>query len=167
MVCIGVQVLWPEVGPAKYAEEAYRSWIHEVQSPAIVHSILFSASLHRDFKSLSCGNRNQLQPSREQLQDKGLALTSVREALHNSTTDYVPDEILVSILFLAVNENPGTISERDISPFMPPFTDLQCLDYYGRIDYNPMHWTFIRKSVERRGGLHHLKLYGSAYLISM
>lgn len=162
-----IKILWPEVRPARYAAETYRSWIHGVRSPALVHSILFSSSLHRDFKLFTTGNRNLLQPSKEQLQDKSLALKSVREALLGSTTDYVSDEILLSILFLAVNENSESISERDVSPFTPPFTELQCLDYYGSCDYNPIHWTIIQKSIEYRGGLHHVKLYGTAYLVSI
>jgi hypothetical protein len=168
MVCLGLQVLfWREVRSAEYAEEAYRSWIHEVQSPALMHSILFSSSLHRDFKLFTSGNRNHLQRSREQLHDKSLALKSVREALIDSTIDYVPDDILLSILFLAVNENPESFSACDINPFTPPFKEPKCLYYYGSLDYNTIHWTFIQKTIEYRGGLHHVKLFGSAYLISM
>jgi hypothetical protein len=162
MAYLGLQVLWPQVRSVEYAEEMYRSWILGVQSPALVHSILFSSSIYRAFKLFTSGSRNHLQPSREQLQDKGLALKSVREALLDSTTDYVSDEILLSILLLVVGENLERLPACDINPFTPPF-----LYYYGSLDYNPIHWTFIQKTIEHRGGLHHVKLFGCAYLISM
>lgn len=159
--------IWAPLKPGRYPMECYRSWINEAHNPALMHSILFSASVHYDAKRLAAGIIIHQKHTQEQLQQKGLGLKSIREALRTvSTYDNVSDDIILAILFLANNENTETICSREASPFAPPFTELDGLDVYGCCSYDPVHWSFICKVVEQWGGIHKMKLFGAAYSLS-
>lgn len=160
----GMKVFWPNLSPLGYAEKYYRTWICEAQSPALTHSLVYAASLHRD---RLFGGSHPLN-LREQLRHRDLALKYLQKDLADSRQKgHVSDDLLQALLHLTVSENKHTLGVSDPSAFSAPFTQMQGLDFYGSCDFHPLHWAALVQYVERRGGIHTAKLCGVSYFLSL
>ncbi|KAL3440867.1 hypothetical protein BJX65DRAFT_289694 [Aspergillus insuetus] len=167
-----VYVLWPMARPTEFAERSLQAYLHPARSPMVMQSMLYSASLHRDALPRIRGvTDRRISSTSEQLQLKGSVMNQIRERLstvnsNNIHEDWI-DDILMSILYLAANENINQIGQPENSLFTPPFRSLQLMEFYGSCEFHPLHWQTVRHIVLERGGLSTVKLHGLAWLISI
>ncbi|KAL4725849.1 hypothetical protein ACLX1H_006523 [Fusarium chlamydosporum] len=159
--------IWPNFRPLTYASKCYQSWVFPCDNKTRLYGVLWSASYHRDVLSVSYGGPTYQAGSKEQLILKGLTLKSLRNEVEAFTGGKPLDSIIMSILFLAVNETTDARIYRDPSPFNPPFTHLHALDIYGSRDYHPGHWTIIQDLLARHGGVEALQDHALAWLLSL
>ncbi|RAH47526.1 uncharacterized protein BO95DRAFT_492738 [Aspergillus brunneoviolaceus CBS 621.78] len=158
--------------PCEFAERSLQAYLHPTRSPMVVQSMLYSASLHFNALPMIRGATKQVSlDTAEQLRLKGSVMVRIREKLstvtqHNISCDWV-DDILLSILYLAANENLDHVEPPDTTPFVPPFRSLQLMEFYGSCEFHPLHWQTVQHIVLERGGLETVKLYGLAWLISI
>jgi hypothetical protein len=157
--------------PTEFAERSLQAYLHPARSPMVMQSMLYSASLHRDALPRIRGATERASSTAQQLRLKGSVMNQIREKLstvstHNIHEDWI-DDILMSILYLAANENIDQIGQPETSPFTPPFRSLQLMEFYGSCEFHPLHWQTVRHIVLERGGLTTVKLHGLAWLTSM
>ena len=138
------------------------------QYPELKAALLFSASVHRDAMRMRSGAANPPLELSHQLMLKSVALRSLQKALRRKPEDQNLDALVHSILWLAANERTaGQVStEPDKSPFSPPLTSRQWLNFYGTLDFDPTHWHAAVELVAQRGGIGALKTYGASWLLS-
>ncbi|KAL4803814.1 hypothetical protein BDV18DRAFT_39673 [Aspergillus unguis] len=158
--------LWPHFRSQDYAGNCYKSWVFPYEGNLLVYAVLWSASYHRDILRITYGSEPRLE-SREQLELKALALQALRKEISNLSITKSPDSVVMCILYLAVNDRQKTRIVRDPSPFNPPYTSLQALDFYGSRDYDPLHWTVVQQIVHHFGGIQCLKAFALAWLLSL
>jgi hypothetical protein len=132
----------------------------------VLQSMLYSASLYSDALPRIRGATDRVSSTSKQLRLKGSVMNQIREKLltvnsENSHEDWI-DDILMSILYLAANENIDQIGRPGTSPFTPPFRSLQLMEFYGSCEFHPLHWQTVRHIVLERGGLTTVKLHGLA-----
>ncbi|PYI16903.1 hypothetical protein BO86DRAFT_443269 [Aspergillus japonicus CBS 114.51] len=158
--------------PREFSERSLQAYLHPARSPMVVQSMLYSASLHFNALPMIRGATKRASlDTAEQLRLKGSVMIRIREKLstvtqHNIGCDWV-DDILLSILYLAANENLDQVKPPETSPFVPPFRSLQLMEFYGSCEFHPLHWQTVQHIVLERGGLETVKLYGLAWLISI
>ncbi|PYH80529.1 hypothetical protein BO82DRAFT_417560 [Aspergillus uvarum CBS 121591] len=165
-------VLWPMARPSEFSERSLQAYLHPARSPMVVQSMLYSASLHFNALPMIRGATKRASlDTAEQLQLKGSVMIRIREKLSTVTQRNIGckwvDDILLSILYLAANENLDHVEPPETSPFVPPFCSLQLMEFYGSCEFHPLHWQTVQHIVLERGGLETVKLYGLAWLISM
>lgn len=166
-----MHILWPTARPVGFAERCFLEYIESRRSTMVTQSILYSASLHLDALAIIHGATGHVFQRTEQLRLKGLVMNQILDNLSHSNepdiSDEWADDMLMSILYLAANENLDKVTPLEKGPFSPPFRELQLMEFYGSCDYHPLHWQTVQRIVLNRGGLHVVKLYGLAWLISM
>ncbi|KAL4879867.1 hypothetical protein BJY04DRAFT_219675 [Aspergillus karnatakaensis] len=170
------QVVLPTARPGEFAERSVQAYLHPERSPMVMQSMFYSALLH--LRALPILRRLPdgifSEPSshtRQLLQIKGAVMNQIRQKLStvdsNSIHEPEVEDVVLSILHLAANENLDKIKPPETSPFAPPFRRLQSLEFYGSCEYHPLHWQTVQHIVTQRGGLDTLKLYGLSWLISI
>lgn len=162
-----VMYIWPNFRHSDYAGKCYQSWV--VADPGnklLIYSTLWAASCHRDVLRISYGSDPVLDVQ-DQLYYKGRILNLLREHVVDFFKEEWRDGIIMSILYLAVNETVRRDLSRDPSPFTPPFVDMQSLSFYGSRDYHTTHWNVICDMLRQLGGTHTIKLFALGWLISM
>ncbi|KAL4924217.1 uncharacterized protein BDV17DRAFT_221169 [Aspergillus undulatus] len=160
-------VLWPHFRAVDYANNCYQSWVFPFQDNLQVYAVLWAASYHRDILRLTYGASEPQLESKEQLELKSLALQALQREVANISETTSLDAVVMCILYLAVNDGHKAKIEREPSPFSPPFTNLQALDFYGSRDYHPMHWNIVQDIVDRFGGIQALRAFALAWLLSL
>lgn len=93
--------------------------------------MIFSGLLHRGAMLKLSGHQDPQPHLRLCIKHKGEAIRQLREAIAAADAKAVSDELLMTILYLAANEDTCLSTKRDESPYTPPFTSLQHLDFYG------------------------------------
>jgi hypothetical protein len=135
--------------------------------PVVLHAIIFSASLHQESVLKSRGV-HQTALASDRLRHKGRALKLVRELVRDPAKPYIVDDLLMAIIYLAMNERvPLTGIVKDSSPFMPPLGHAQWLDMYTGREVDLSHWNAVRVILRQHGGIQKLTKYGIAWLISL
>ncbi|KAL2845536.1 hypothetical protein BJX68DRAFT_269065 [Aspergillus pseudodeflectus] len=166
-----VYVLWPMARPTDIAERSLQAYLHPSRSSMVMQSLLYSASLHRDALPRIRGATEGVSSTAQQLRLKGSVMNQIREKLSTVNSANIHenwiDDILMSILYLAANENIDQIGQPERSPFIPPFRSLQLMEFYGSCEFHPLHWQTVRHIVLERGGLTTVKLHGLAWLIAI
>ncbi|KAH8704814.1 hypothetical protein BGW36DRAFT_366209 [Talaromyces proteolyticus] len=163
-----IKVIWPAFRGADHAQRCYMAWMAESDKEVLTCAYLFASSVHRDGMRIIHGPEDTDFESKEQLEYKGMTLRLVRERLSGHLSSGVSDSLIMCILFLAAHPDPKAAStERDPSPFTPPFTDLHSLNIYGSFPTHPSHWRMVHKCVQLRGGIQTLKLYRLGWLLSL
>ncbi|KAH8704813.1 hypothetical protein BGW36DRAFT_353261 [Talaromyces proteolyticus] len=159
-----LKIFWPHLSSLGYAKKYYQKWIYETQSPALTHSLVYAASVYRD---RLCDVTNPLN-LREQQRHKDLAIKYLQSELTDSSQNgHVSDALLQCLLHLTVSENKQSLAVNDPSAFTTPFGQIQGLDIYGSCNFHPLHWDALVQCVERRGGIHTVKLCGVSYFLSL
>ncbi|KAB8250299.1 hypothetical protein BDV35DRAFT_95790 [Aspergillus flavus] len=160
--------IWPAFRQSNYAGSCYQAWIlPSSRNKLLVYSTLWAASCHRDVLRISYGAPDPALETKEQLYYKGLVLSTLHSHVADYTNETWRDSVIMSVLYLAVNEHVKGKVTRDASPFTPPFVDLQSLSFYGSREYHNMHWTFIQTLLDRLGGIHSIRMYGLGWLLSI
>ncbi|GAB1197573.1 hypothetical protein APSETT444_006871 [Aspergillus pseudonomiae] len=144
------------------------AWIQQSsQNKLLIYSTLWSASYHRDVLRISYGAPDPALETKEQLYYKGLVLNTLHSHVADYTDETWRDSVIMSVLYLAVNDLVKGKVARDATPFTPPFVNLQSLSFYGSREYHDMHWTFIQTLLKRLGGIHSIRLFGLGWLLSI
>ncbi|KAB8276934.1 hypothetical protein BDV30DRAFT_223918 [Aspergillus minisclerotigenes] len=160
--------IWPAFRQSNYAGSCYQAWIlPSSRNKLLIYSTLWAASCHRDVLRISYGAPDPALETKEQLYYKGLVLSTLHSHVADYTNETWRDSVIMSVLYLAVNEHVKGKVTRDASPFTPPFVDLQSLSFYGSREYHNMHWTFIQTLLDRLGGIHSIRMYGLGWLLSI
>ncbi|KAL3474774.1 hypothetical protein BJX99DRAFT_172275 [Aspergillus californicus] len=159
--------IWPHFRSVEYAGNCYKAWIFPFDNNLSVYAVLWAASYHRDILRVTYGAAEPCLDSREQLELKSLALQALQKEVANVTETTAPDALVMCILYLAVNDKHKAKITRDASPFSPPFTNLQALDFYGSRDFHPLHWDVVQHIVRRFGGIQNLRAFALAWLLSL
>ncbi|KAB8264176.1 hypothetical protein BDV32DRAFT_160985 [Aspergillus pseudonomiae] len=160
--------IWPAFRQSNYAGSCYQAWIQQSsQNKLLIYSTLWSASYHRDVLRISYGAPDPALETKEQLYYKGLVLNTLHSHVADYTDETWRDSVIMSVLYLAVNDLVKGKVARDASPFTPPFVNLQSLSFYGSREYHDMHWTFIQTLLKRLGGIHSIRLFGLGWLLSI
>ncbi|KAE8423355.1 hypothetical protein BDV36DRAFT_290491 [Aspergillus pseudocaelatus] len=168
LVHFALTSIWPAFRQSNYAGICYQAWIQQSsRNKLVIYSTLWAASYHRDILQISYGAPNPVLETKEQLYYKGLVLNTLHSHVANYTNETWRDSVIMSVLYLAVNDHVKGKIARDASPFTPPFVGLQSLSFYGSREYHSMHWTFIQTLLDRIGGLHTVRLYGLGWLLSI
>ncbi|KAJ0418378.1 hypothetical protein BJY00DRAFT_324894 [Aspergillus carlsbadensis] len=166
-----VYVLWPMARPTEFAERNLQAYLHPARNPMVMQSMLYSASLHRDALLRIRGATERASSTAQQLRLKGSVMNEIRQKLSTMDSESIHedwvDDILMSILYLAANENIDQIGQPEKSPFAAPFRSLQLMEYYGSCEFHPLHWQTVQHIVLERGGLSAVKLHGLAWLMSI
>ncbi|KAL2830508.1 hypothetical protein BDW59DRAFT_18164 [Aspergillus cavernicola] len=159
--------IWPHFRPLDYAGNCYKDWVFPVENNLLYYAVLWSASYHRDILRITHGASQPQLDAKEQLELKELALQALQKEVANVSETTSPDALVMCILYLAVNDKHKSKISRDPSPFSPPFINLQALDFYGSRDYHSLHWTVVQDIVRRFGGIHSLRAFALAWLLSL
>ncbi|KUL84799.1 hypothetical protein ZTR_07284 [Talaromyces verruculosus] len=176
-----LHVVLPTARPDGFAERSLRAFLHPDRDPMVIQSLFYSATLSMHALPIVRGAQNSafasgpapsaVIPPTYHLQLKGFVLNEIRRKL--STVDGSDlqndkvDDIVLSILYLAANENLDQIRPPEKSPFSPPFRRLQSMELYGSCEFHNLHWQTVQHIILQRGGLPTVKLYGLPWLISM
>ncbi|KNG87633.1 hypothetical protein ANOM_003646 [Aspergillus nomiae NRRL 13137] len=168
LVHFALTSIWPAFRQSNYAGSCYQAWIQQSsQNKLLIYSTLWSASYHRDVLRISYGAPDPALETKEQLYYKGLVLSTLHSHVAEYTDETWRDSVIMSVLYLAVNDLVKGKVARDASPFTPPFVNLQSLSFYGSREYHDMHWTFIQTLLKRLGGIHSIRLFGLGWLLSI
>ncbi|KAL4777932.1 hypothetical protein BJX76DRAFT_363220 [Aspergillus varians] len=159
--------LWPHFRSQGYASNCYKSWVFPFENDLQVYAVLWAASYHRDILRITYGASEPQLESKEQLELKSLALRALQREVANISETTCPDALVMCILYLAVNDKHKSKISRDPSPFSPPFTTLQAVDFYGSREYHPLHWNVVQDIVRRFGGIQNLQMFALAWLLSL
>ncbi|KAL2801558.1 hypothetical protein BJX63DRAFT_417109 [Aspergillus granulosus] len=159
--------IWPNFRPLGYTTDCYQSWVVPYNDKLNFYAVLWSASYHLDVLRLTYGSPGYEAGSQQQFFLKGLALKTLREAIETYTGVTPIDNIIMCILYLAVNDTAMTRVYRDPSPFRPRFVGLHALDFYGSRDYHSLHWSVIQNLLGDFGGIHALRTFAVAWLLSI
>ncbi|EED14500.1 conserved hypothetical protein [Talaromyces stipitatus ATCC 10500] len=116
---------------------------------------------------LNRGGQTGAKESVETLRYLELALQALQENLASTTPATVSDEVILSILYLAVNHQVKARAERDPSPFTPPQRNLHHLDLFGTTTFHASHWKIAKDLVQGRGGIHTIKMVTLPWLLTM
>lgn len=176
-----LHVVLPMARPDGFAERCLQAYLHPDRDPMVIQSLFYSATLSLHALPILRGTQNFIVapglassaviPPTHHLQLKGFVLNRIRQKLPtmngNNPHDDIIDDILLSILYLAANENLDRILPPEKSPFLPPFRRLQSMEFYGSCEFQPLHWQTVQHIISQRGGLSTVKLYGLAWLICM
>ncbi|KAJ1714654.1 hypothetical protein NYO67_3175 [Aspergillus flavus] len=174
-----LHVVLPTARPDGFAERCLQAYLHPDRDPMVIQSLFYSATLSLHALPILRGTQNFIVapglassaviPPTHHLQLKGFVLNRIRQKLPtmngNNPHDDIIDDILLSILYLAANENLDRILPPEKSPFLPPFRRLQSMEFYGSCEFQPLHWQTVQHIISQRGGLSTVKLYGLAWLI--
>jgi Fungal specific transcription factor domain len=95
----------------------------------------------------------------EQLYHKGEAIRGIYETLHDPKY-CLSDELIQSVLFLAMNETGEEEDLADPSPFTGPLQNVQWLSVYGTRSYATSHVNAVQEMIKRRGGIRNIKAVG-------
>ncbi|KAL3442797.1 hypothetical protein BJX65DRAFT_298712 [Aspergillus insuetus] len=166
-----VHVLWPMARPTEFSERSLKAYLDPARNPMVMQSMLYSASLHFDALPRIHGATGRLSSGTHPLRLKGSLMNQVRKKLStlnsaNMHDDWV-DDILMSILYLAANENMDQIGRPEDSLLAAPFRSLQLMEFYGSCEFHPLHWQTVQHITLQKGGLMTVKLYGLAWLIAI
>lgn len=181
MTITGLHVVLPTARPDGFAERSLQAYLHPDRNPMVIRSLFYSATLSMHALQILRGAQTSVLasdpassaevPSTLHLQLKGFVLNEIRQKLStvdgNSLQNEEVDDIILSILYLAANENLDQIRPPERSPFTPPFRRLQSMEIYGSCEFHHLHWQTVQHIILQRGGLSTVKLYGLAWLISM
>ncbi|KAL2849936.1 hypothetical protein BJY01DRAFT_138862 [Aspergillus pseudoustus] len=157
-------VIWPHFRGTDHATNCYQQWIFPLENNLQLYAILWAASYHRDILRVTYGV--PCQESNQQLYLKSLALQALQGELDNTSKWTNPDRLVMCILWLAANDKHKKIV-RDSSPFSPPLTDLQALDFCGGQEYHPLHWHMVQDIIRRIGGIESLRTYALSWMVSL
>jgi hypothetical protein len=133
--------------------------------PVVLHALIFFASVHQESVLKNRGVRQTALAS-NRLRHKGLALKLVRELVSDPAKPYIVDDLLIAIVYLAMNER-ASLTVKDSSPFMPPLGHAQWLDLYTGREVDLSHWNAVQIILRQHGGIQKLTKYGIAWLISL
>ncbi|KAL3446116.1 hypothetical protein BJX65DRAFT_309350 [Aspergillus insuetus] len=157
-------VIWPHLRGAEHATKCYHNWIYPLDNNLQLYAILWAASYHRDILRVTYGA--PCPESNQQLYLKSLALQTLQRELDDESKLKSPDRLIMCILWLAANDKHKKVV-RDPTPFSPPLTNLQALDFLGGQDYHPLHWHMVQDIIRRVGGIETLQTYALAWLVSL
>jgi hypothetical protein len=157
-------VIWPHLRGAEHATNCYQNWIYPLDNNLQLYAILWAASYHRDILRVTYGA--PCPESNQQLYLKSLALQTLQGELDDESKLKSPDRLVMCILWLAANDKHKRVV-RDPTPFSPPLTSLQALDFLGGQDYHPLHWHMVQDIIRRVGGIETLRTYALAWLVSL
>jgi hypothetical protein len=151
----GISVLWPGFGEDYYIGMV-RDWLPRMSTNSTFLSvILFAISCHlesrRDSSSLS-----RAAVRIEQLRLRGDAIRGVNAKL-NHLRYRSSDELIMSILFLAVNDVPEVAELPDTSFFDPPLRNINWVETFGLIKFDIMHKQAVEMIIVQRGGIRNIK----------
>lgn len=133
--------------------------------PVVLYALIFSASVHQESVLKNRGVRQTALAS-NRLRHKGRALKLVRELVSDPAKPYIVDDLLMAIVYLAMNER-ASLTVKDSSPFMPPLGHAQWLDLYTGREVGLSHWNAVQIILRQHGGIQKLTKYGIAWLISL
>ncbi|OGM42569.1 hypothetical protein ABOM_007962 [Aspergillus bombycis] len=168
LVHFALTFIWPAFRQSNYTGSCYQAWIRQSsRNKLLIYSTLWAASYHRDVLRISYGAPDPPLETKVQLYYKGHVLSTLHSHVADYTDETWRDGVIMSVLYLAVNEHVKEKVARDASPFTPPFVELQSLSFYGSREYHSMHWTFIQTLLHRLGGIHSIKLFGLGWLLSI
>ncbi|KAL4901264.1 hypothetical protein BDW74DRAFT_84462 [Aspergillus multicolor] len=156
--------IWPHFRGLDHAANCYQGWVFPMENKLQLYAIVWAASYHRDILRITCGAA--CGESRDQLELKALALQSLQSEIADVDKIKSPDGLVMCILWLAANDKHKKVS-RDRSPFSPPFTNLQALDFCGGQEYHPLHWSMVQNIICRFGGIESIRTYALAWLVSL
>ncbi|KAL2839199.1 hypothetical protein BJY01DRAFT_28966 [Aspergillus pseudoustus] len=163
--------IWPHFRPMDYTGNGYRSWAFPMEDKIQLYAVLYASSYHRDALRLMYGAEDPVLDSKEQLEIRGRALSTLRmevAKLSEPTSPTRPfDGVIMCILYLAVNELHKGRMARDRSLFTPPFIALQALDVYGGRMYHPLHWNTMQEIIRRSGGIEKIATPRLKWLLSL
>jgi hypothetical protein len=162
-----VTVLWQGLRGYEYSVAYAREWLPIIsQNPTAMNVLLFTASVHLETLR-GPGPLSRKKIRLEQLYHKGEAIRGVNDALHDP--NYCQsDDLIQSVLFLAMNETREEEEPPDPSPFVdPPLQNVQWLGVYGNRNYVMPHVNAAQEMIKRRGGTRNLKTVGLPWLISV
>lgn len=136
------------------------------QNPIVLHIVLFTALSHLESVRGTENFPGSKRKNRvEQLRLKGDAIREILDTI--SAGKYLEsDELIQSMLFLAMNETREEEDPPDWSPFLAPLKDLQWLNIYGTRTYHMPHVVAAQDIIKRRGGIRNLRAMGLPWLIS-
>lgn len=177
----GLHVVLPTARPDGFAERILQAYLHPDRDPIVIQSLFYSATISIHALPILRGAQNSAFDSEpagsaaisptHHLQLKGSILNEIRQKLStvdgNDLQNDQVDDIVLSILYLAANENLDQIRPPEKSPFSSPFRRLQSMELYGSCEFHPLHWQTVQHIILQRGGLSTINLYGLAWLISM
>ncbi|KAE8148635.1 hypothetical protein BDV25DRAFT_15396 [Aspergillus avenaceus] len=168
LVHFALTAIWPAFRCSEYSAQCYQAWmLQQSQNKLLVYSTLWAAAYHREVLRVSYGASDPLPETKEQLYYKGLVLKTLREHVAEYADETWRDSVIMCVLYLAVNDTGRKKIDRDPSPFVAPFVDLQSLSFYGSRDYHALHWGIIQDILRRLGGIHSVKLFGLGWLLSL
>jgi hypothetical protein len=126
-----------------YLTKFYQTWIIEsAEAPLVLHAIMFAASHHNETILKTYGVDKTLP---EQLHHKGHPLKLVRQLVAHPAKGYILDDLVMAILYLAVNERaPAPVSFNEPSPFIPPLKNAQLLHMYTVREFDFSYWRAIQ-----------------------
>ncbi|KFY94549.1 hypothetical protein V501_01903 [Pseudogymnoascus sp. VKM F-4519 (FW-2642)] len=164
---ICVTTVWPGLRGSSYSVAYAREWLPiAARNPVFLHVLLFAASAHLEaLRGSGAYSDSKGKIRLEQLHQKGEAIRGIHDALRDGK-DRESDELIQSILFLAINETKEDEEPADWSPFSPPFRSLQWLDIYGTQNYSMPHIVAVQDIIRKRGGIRNIHTIGLAWLIS-
>ncbi|KAL4868869.1 hypothetical protein BDV12DRAFT_208936 [Aspergillus spectabilis] len=160
-------VLWPGLMPSSPIggiHAGVHAWFLYSQSdPTLHNAMLFGSFSHRralikgqgdfyarDVKNMTLSLVNSISMINKDIQNPSRALV---------------DEVILSVLCLANNDNPRGEKTQE-SPFQPPLRSLQWLNIYGSLSPNSIHQAGLANLVCLKGGLEKIELPGLAAIIS-
>ncbi|KAL2785448.1 hypothetical protein BJX66DRAFT_343086 [Aspergillus keveii] len=157
-----VRDFWLTFRNKEYAELCYRTRFQQ-PSKLLVYSVLWAVAVHFDFNR----GASPYQESAKCLRYFAIMLQLVQDELALSTAATVTDEIILAVLYIAVNYKVRGRIVRDPSPFTPPVLGIHHVDIFGTGEFHPLHWEALKDLIRGRGGLESIQMITLPWLVTL
>ncbi|KAL3490283.1 hypothetical protein BJX62DRAFT_238262 [Aspergillus germanicus] len=157
-----VRDFWPTFRNKDYAELCYRTRFQQ-PSKLLVYSVLWAVAVHFDFNQGASPYQESVKCQRY----FAIMLQMVQNELALSTAATVTDEIILAVLYIAVNYKVRGRIVRDPSPFTPPLVGIHHVDIFGTGEFHPLHWDALKDLIRGRGGLETIQMITLPWLVTL